>query len=56
MMFWLLFSKGYLGGRYDVEKVRSEWMGQNGKLEVRGIEKELGHFLAKEERRRRLRW
>jgi pimeloyl-ACP methyl ester carboxylesterase len=45
----VLISKGYLGGRHDVEIVWSEWMGQNGKLEVHGIERGVGHFVAEEE-------
>jgi hypothetical protein len=45
----VLFSKGYLGGRYDVEKVWNDWMGENGKLEVHGIERGVGHFLAEED-------
>ena len=43
----VLFSKGYLGGRYDVEKVWSEWMGQNGKLEVLGIERRCRAFFGR---------
>jgi hypothetical protein len=49
VMSWFCFPKGYLGGQYDVEKVWSEWMGENGKLEVHGIERGVGHFLAEEE-------
>lgn len=45
----VLFSKGYLGGWYDVEKVWSEWMGGNGRLEVHGIGRGVGHLLAEEE-------
>jgi hypothetical protein len=45
----VLFSKGYLGGRHDVKKVWSERTGQNGKLEVHGIERGVGHFVAAEE-------
>jgi pimeloyl-ACP methyl ester carboxylesterase len=45
----VLFSKGYLGGRHDVEKVWSEWTRQSGKLEVHGIERGVGHFVAEEE-------
>jgi hypothetical protein len=47
--FLVLFSKGYLGGWYDVEEVWSEWMGGNGKLEVHEIEGGVGHFLAEED-------
>lgn len=51
----VLFSKGYLGGRYDVEKVWSEWMGQNGKLEVLGIERGCRAFFWQRRTRRRRR-
>jgi hypothetical protein len=43
-----VFSKGYLGARYDVKQVWSEWMGK-GMLEVHGIEGGVGHFVAEED-------
>jgi hypothetical protein len=43
-----VFSQGYLGSRYDVKQTWSEWMGK-GKLDVKGIEGGIGHFLAEED-------
>ena len=42
-----LYSRRYLGGRYDIRSVWEEWMG-NGKLETVGFEGDVGHFLAEE--------
>jgi len=43
----VVYSSGYLGGRYNVRKVWEEWMGK-GSLEVLGIGGGLGHFIAEE--------
>ncbi|KAN0104865.1 Alpha/Beta hydrolase fold, partial [Hyaloscypha variabilis] len=43
----VVYSKKYLGGRYDVRKIWEEWMG-NGNLETLGLEGDVGHFLAEE--------
>jgi hypothetical protein len=45
----VIYSQAYLGARYDVKQVWSEWMGRKGKLQVLGIEGGVGHFLAEEE-------
>lgn len=43
----VLFSKAYLGARYDVEGVWREWV-EEGKLVARGLEG-VGHFLFEED-------
>ncbi|KAF4635650.1 hypothetical protein G7Y89_g2439 [Cudoniella acicularis] len=42
-----LYSAHYLGKRYDIQEVWSEWMGK-GKLEVEGFGDGVGHFIAEE--------
>jgi pimeloyl-ACP methyl ester carboxylesterase len=45
----VLYSEKYLGSRYDVEAVWSEWVGSKESLKVRGIGNEAGHFIVEEQ-------
>jgi hypothetical protein len=42
----VIYSNDYLGARYDVRQVWSEWTGK-GRLEVLGIEGGVGHFFSR---------
>lgn len=43
----VLYSEGYLGRRYGLRQVWSEWMGE-GELEVLGVGEGCGYFIAEE--------
>jgi pimeloyl-ACP methyl ester carboxylesterase len=43
-----VYSAEYLGRRYDLKKVWSEWISGKGSLEVLGIGGGVGHFVAEE--------
>lgn len=43
----VLYSAGYLGSRYNVQEVWSQWMGK-GKLETDGFADGVGHFIPEE--------
>ena len=45
----VVYSKEYLGSRYDVEKVWKEWVSDEGLLRTRGIGNGVGHFIPEED-------
>ncbi|KAH8155854.1 uncharacterized protein LAJ45_00866 [Morchella importuna] len=46
---YVLYSEGYLGSRYEVEKVWNDWVhGSKGLLSTKGVGNGVGHFLCEE--------
>lgn len=44
----VLYSRDYLGSRFDIRKIWEKWVDESSELQVEGVER-VGHFLAEEE-------